>query len=264
MTDLELFALDKEGFIPGPNEEEGSFRARIFNAKKKFEEGNWIPDAHWHWVREYLDEVFHVKPLYICAFYSNRSLTPWQGAASWIEGKSLHAVQLRDGLKKGSYLGLYNREEILAHEAIHAVRSGFEETVFEEFFAYTTSQKRWRRVLGPIVQRPWEVWPFLGCVTCGIIWPVCFLGGALWAGLGFCRLIKLHLRLKRAAKQILDCVGEARKVRAVLLRLTDVEIALFADGENIYKYAQTQTCLRWRVIRNYLKDSYGTEDRCRK
>lgn len=252
MTDEDLFALDKIGFIPGPKESEEGFLARVAKTKEQYETGEWIPAPHWDWVRTYLDELFHVKPLYICAFYSNKRLAPWQGAASWIENKKLSCIQLRKALKKGSYLG-YRREEILAHEAVHAARSGFEESGAEEFFAYMTSEKKWSRVLGPMIRRPWEAWPFLLCAVAGILWAPFYLGGALWAGIGFFRLAKQHLRLRRAADQIFKKTQDARTARAILFRLTDHEIAQFANKVPIDRFAEKQTCLRWRIIQNYLR-----------
>lgn len=247
MTDGDLLALNNQGFIPGPGEEEGPFLARIANVKENFQKGDWIPPAHWDWVREYLGQIFDVKPLYICAFYSNRSLAPWQGAASWIEGRTLSSIQLREGLRKGSYLGIYRREEILAHEAVHAARSGFDEDRCEEFFAYMTSEKRWRRILGPILQRPWEIWPFFIFSIGGAVFPICYLGAAVWSGLGFCRLIGQHRRLNRAAGNLLAQIGDVGKARAVLFRLTDDEISRFSKGEKIEKVGQDD--LRWRLIR---------------
>jgi hypothetical protein len=244
MTDAELIALDKSGFIPGPGEKEAPFRARIEKAKKKYNQGSWLPPAHWNWVHEHLDSLFNVKPLYICAFYSNKRLTPWQGAASWIEGRSLHSIQLRDALKKGSYLGLYSREEILAHEAVHAARSGFEESRYEEFFAYMTSSAKWRRVLGPILQKPWEAWPFLIFLTAGIFFPGAFLGAAVWLGLGFIRLIRGHRTLNLAAERLIKIGGDSRVARSILFRLTDEEIGKVARGEKI----EGDASLRWNLI----------------
>ncbi len=258
MTDQELLALDQMGFIPGPNEDEASFLARIDQVKEKFHKGQWIPTAHWDWVREFLGGLFNVKPLYICAFYSNRSLTPWQGAASWIEGKTLHSIQLRKGLKKGSYLKIYKREEILAHEAVHAMRSGFDENRYEEFFAYMTSESKWRKILGPILQRPWEAWPFLICLSAAIFWPPIYWGATLWAFLGFTRLIRRHCTLKKAAAVIHDQVQDPRKTRAILFRLTDAEIEQLSRRETLSE----DNSLRWRIIRSYFKETYGKENCC--
>lgn len=251
MTDRELVALNKIGFIPGPDESEEAFFSRVLRTKKKFEEGQWIPPAHWDHPKENLAQLFDVKPLYICAFYSNQNLTPWQGAASWIEGRELHSVQLRKNFSKGSFLKFYSRSEILAHEAVHAARSGFNEERYEEFFAYMTSEKKWRKILGPILQRPWEAWPFLIAVTLGTIWPIGFWAATFWASLGFLRLIRGHRTLAKASAQILKETGDPFKTRSILFRLTDEEIHRFANGETIARYAEGRHDLRWKIIQSY-------------
>ncbi len=272
MNDQELLALNAEGFIPGPGETEEAFLARNRRAKEFFGASveKWIPKVHWHWVELQLKEIFDFQPAYLPAFYSNKSLAPWQGAACWIEGKSVSAIQLRCGLKKGSYLGFYGREEILAHEAVHAARCAFEESSNEEFFAYMTSDKKWRRVLGPLIQKPWEIWPFFLLNICAVLsrFSSLYVEGAdevsscffwlasCWGGVGFWRLVRQHLRLRRAGSCILRRVKNSGIARAVLFRLTDEEIWRFARGELFESYAEKQSCLRWRLIRlAYLKDN---------
>src|SRR3989338_7865210 len=253
MTDADLLALDKNGLIPGPGETQEEFFQRADASKQKFEEGSWIPEPHWDWVRTHLYQMYAVKPFYICAFYSSRNLAPWQGAASWIQGRQLDSIQLRMSLRRGSYLGLYDREEILAHEAVHAARSGFQESRFEEFFAYMTSQKKWCRLLGPIVRKPWEVWPFLLFSLAGMFLHGFYLAALLWLFLGLIRLYRTHRVLKRAGREILQCVAEKRRMRSILFRLSDAEIVRFARGGSIRHYAKEQKELRWRVIQAYLK-----------
>ncbi len=253
MTDQDLLHLDKMGFIPGPDEGEEAFLERVKRTKEQYEKGGWIPEAHWDWVREFLYELFNVKPLYICAFYSNRNLAPWQGAASWIEGKKLSSVQLREGLRKGKIFG-YRREEILAHEAVHGVRSGFDDDESEEFFAYMTSGKKWRRVLGPILRRPWEAWPLLLWMIGGVFWAPFYLFASFWVGVGFFRLIRQHICLKKAADHIDQMTQDNRRTRAILFRLTDEEIQLFSKKRTaIDLFAANKHCLRWRVIKAYLQ-----------
>jgi hypothetical protein len=116
-----------------------------------------------------------------------------------------------------------------------------------------TSERKWRRVLGPIVLRPWESWPFLLAAVCGSVWPLFYLGSAFWAALGFIRLIRRHLRLRFASDHIQKSTQEAQATRAILFRLTDEEIKLFSKHISIELFAEKQTCLRWRVIRNYLR-----------
>lgn len=234
MTDQELLELNRDGLIPGPNETEENFLERVEKTKKFFQEGNWIPKPHWDWVEHSLQDIFDFAPRYAAAFYSNKNLTPWQGAAAWSNG----TIQLREKFRKGSYLG-YRREEVLSHEAVHIARAAFNESRYEEFFAFLTSEKKWRRVLGPIVKRPWEVWPLLVAMILGI-WSM----ASIWIALGFIRLIRLHLRLRAASRQL-----DPKWARAILLRLTDDEIDRFAKGEDVEKYAFRQNCLRWRLIK---------------
>lgn len=249
MTDQELLQFNREGLIPGPGESEKSYSIRVEKTKNQFAAGDWIPPSHWDWVRESLNQIFDVKPLYICAFYSDQSLALWQGAATWVEGGQIAAVQLRTGLRKGTYLRIYSREEILAHEAVHGIRCAFNEDRNEEFFAYMTSEQKWRRVLGPILQRPWEVWPFFLSCLGGVFWPICYLGAAVWSAVGFYRLISQHLILRRAGEHLFNILGDARTVRAVLFRLTDQEIDRFSQNDLIVPYIQEQKELRWRLIR---------------
>ena len=247
LTDSELLLLNAQGFFPGPSESEEDFVKRAAAAKAVCEEEGQIPRAHWDWARVRLKELFDFEPRCLPAFYSNKGLAPWQGAASWIEKGRLVSVQLREGLRKGGYMG-YSRGEILAHEAVHAARSAFDEAASEEFFAYMTSEKWRRRALGPIVQRPWEVWGLFIGFAAGILFPLGNLLGTAWVAAGFWRLMRLHRKMRGAGKNLLAAVGE-RKARAILVRLTDLEIDLFAKGEHLFDYAGRQKCLRWRLIR---------------
>lgn len=248
MTDTELLCLNARGFIPGPSETEEMFLQRAASLQKRCVEGMQIPRAHLDWMRLHLKEIFDFEPECLPVFYSNRSLRLWQGAAVWIEEGKLVSVQLREALREGSYWG-YRRDEILAHEAVHAARSAFEEPRTEEFFAYMVSEKWWRRACGPMIQRPWEAWPFLLGVTAGMFFPAANLGAAAWVGLGFLRLMRLHNRLRKAGRNLMRSVNDAKSARAILVRLTDKEIEQFAKGEDILAYAACQKCLRWRLIR---------------
>ena len=140
---------------------------------------------------------------------------------------------------------------MIAHEAVHAARCAFNEEKFEEFFAFAVSEKKWRRVLGPLIQRSWEVCPFFICLFAGVCFDLAPLvwGAVFWMVAGFGRLAKRHSQLKAASENVLRVVGEVKKARAVLFRLTDKEIVKFAGGESVREYAERQGCLRWRLIR---------------
>ena len=133
----ELLTLYARGIFPGPGEEEAAFIARA----SKLESCGFVCP--------------NVKQLYICApdwlriSYSNKNLTPFEGGATWIDEANIPSVQLRKELEKGSYLRLYKRDEIIAHEAVHAMRMAFNENQFEEILAYSTSKSAVRRFSGP-------------------------------------------------------------------------------------------------------------------
>lgn len=255
MTDKELFELNQKGWIPGPKESEDEFLSRIESAKKLFKSPpeelrvqERVSLPHWDWTRGHLKQVYDFQPESLLAYYSNHKLAPWQGAVSWIFENGLCAVQLRKGFLKGRYLGLYSRDEILAHEAVHAARCAFDEPINEEFFAYFTSSVKWRRVLGPIVRRPWEVF-LLGAALLGGMLLGQFLLASLLTFAAFFRLARQHRTLRRAAKNLSQKVESEKTVRSILLRLTDQEISKLSDG----KMFEDDGSLRHRVIGFYLK-----------
>ncbi len=248
MTDHEFLALNQRGFIPGPNESEEAFFERIDRIRVGCKDA--LPQAHWNWVMEQLSDLYDIEPESLVAVYSNKNLTWWQGAACWIGEDGVPRLQLREGFRKGSYLG-YSREEVLAHEAIHAARVAFAEEENEEFFAYASSSKRWRRVLGPLFKRPWEAWLLMGGLA-GSLWSeLATLFVTCLIGTGFWRLIRQHRRLRKASDTLMVRLKDERKVRAVLFRLTDAEIRSLSRGE----WIEGDTTLRWRLIRlAYIRD----------
>ncbi len=238
MTNDELIAWNQRGFIPGPGETEASFRQRTQHSV------HTLPREQLQWPQEQLQELFDFKPMSLDVIYSNKGLSLWEGAACWIQdGKA--TLQLREGFRKGSYWGIYQRSEVLVHEAVHAARVMFEEPENEEFFAYATSSKQWRRVLGPIVRRPWETWLFLGSMMAGMFWEWGFLVGMSVLVVGLWRLISQHVRRNRAARMLMKKLSHPRTVRAVLFRMTDAEIRTLSRGREV----QGDNSLRWQLLR---------------
>jgi len=251
ISDGELAALDQKGFIPGPGEGEGAFLERVREAGQVVDE---LPREHWAYAKELLRGLYGFEPGSLAAGYSNRGLAWWHGAACWIDERGVAQLQMREGFRKGSYLGLYERGEVLAHEAAHAARAAFEEPEAEEFFAYATSGKRWRRILGPIVKRPWEMWIWIGAMVSGLFSGWGLLGCCGVAGVAFGRLIRGHLRLRRASNFLLKVIGDESQVRGALFRMTDKEIRLLGRGE----WPEGDESLRWRLIRfAYITNAKG-------
>jgi hypothetical protein len=253
MTDEELLSYNHAGFIPGPEETEERYLRRIESTKAAYLKLGVaaIPSSHWDWVEKKLRDGFDFVPRSLPAFYSNASLSPWQGAAAWVERDQILAIQLREAFKKGTFLKIYSRGEILSHEAVHAARSAFPVDPWDEYFAYMTSEKSWRRALGPIVRRPWEVWPLLMFSLLGPFLPIAFLFAAIWIGLGFFRLTKGHLVLKKASQALRKKGYSTEKVRHILFRLMDSEIQDLASGRELVKKEN----LRGQLINIYLRET---------
>ena len=138
--------LGLAGIIPGPDETESDFVKRIDILKNLGRNNLFLKEEEF----EPLICDFHglgAKPKWIPLVYSNRRLFPWQGGVSWTinppEGTPFPLVQLRKGFKKGRFL-FNDREEVLHHEAVHAMRLAFNEPRFEEILAYFHSKKKWR------------------------------------------------------------------------------------------------------------------------
>ena len=244
MTDLELITLNEMGFIPGPAESLLQFEERVAKIGKTMTAANTMPRALFDWARSRLSDLFGFEPQSLPVFYSNKNLSIWQGAACWIDEGAVPILQLRNGFMKGTYLKIYSREEVLAHEAVHAARAAFNEEENEEFFAYASSNLKWRSVLGPIIRKPWEPWIALGLFAGGIFSAWAYLPLAMWLGAGFFRLCRQHLRLSRASSVLFEQLKDKKNVRALLFRLTDKEIYDLSRGI----WPQPDATLRWRLI----------------
>jgi hypothetical protein len=77
---------------------------------------------------------------------------------------------------------------------------------------------------------------------------VFFLAAAGWVAAGFWRLIRGHAKLKRAAAAVLSEVGDEKRARAILFRMTDEEVERMASGGRLEEWKE-RSCLRWRLIR---------------
>jgi len=274
ISDEELLLLGKRGFIPGPNEDENSFLERVEFSQKPlnncftasgerppFPLDNKVDPQDWSWASEQLKHFYDVNPLWAHAFYHKKKLLPWQAGMTWI-------IELAEGKKKFTLIQLRkkslfcSKDELLAHEGAHAARSAYNEPKFEEFFAYFLSSKSFRKVFGPIVQKPYEAVVFVLLVLVGFWGELLFssslvftflkLGALIWVSLGLFRLARYRFAFNRTYKKVSKSISDPKKVLAVLFRLTDDEIFYFnsLNTNEIREYASRlkKVSLRWRMI----------------
>lgn len=273
ISDFELVILNKEGFIAGPKEDEKTFLERVsltkyfinnpkdfFIDNKKFyvSLGKKIKKPIWSWTKTHLKHLFDFSPDYFFAFYQNKNLTPFEGAATWQLSKgnknlNIPILQVRENFKnKGEYLRIYQLDEILAHESVHALRVAYNEPQFEEIFAYLTSTSFFRRIFGSLIRSSYEGVVFFALLMSGLMFQVLsFYYNSLtfvfilfsmlsiaWASIGLFRLFRAKLILRKAYKKLFPLFYDRNKTLSVLVRLTDDEIKKISKekSKNILKY----------------------------
>lgn len=227
--------------IPGPSETEDEYRTRCQQLKRS-DSPLFSPLAK---------HLFEVEAPWVSLHYKNKGLHFWEGGCTWIEGESV-TLQLKKVFEtKSRYLLLYSKEELIAHEVVHAARSAFEEPLFEEVLAYQTASSSFRKYMGPLFRSSKEV---LGLwLTLATLFITPWIGTAVSFFFVF-RLIRTQ-RLFASAKRKALTLVPPEKVLPLLVRLSDQEIltlARSASTRNLKVWIEEQTSFRWRLI----KDEY--------
>jgi hypothetical protein len=284
ISDEQLLNLNFQGFIPGPKEDVYHFLVRVQRClafANEVDEDERLPFllSERILVTEYgaalrrAEECYGISPVWVPAFYSDRGLSFFHGGCSWIpfltDEHPLVYIQLREAFKNSQhYLKIYHQDELLCHEWAHVGRMAFEESDFEELFAYRSSDSALRKWFGPLVMSPTEVWLFIGMVAPLILldFSLLILGMDEWLsrifylkalpllqiGVAFLKLFRRQRYFTVCLKNLRSLLGNKQVCDAVMYRLTDEEIRQFADEgpQSILQYAYEQRgrTLRWRLL----------------
>lgn len=286
MKDLEnAIYYNSQGLIPGPNETKEDFFKRVeycLNLKKE------IPASLMHdlpFINEELNEnhevlkegcflsknLYDIFPDWVPLFFSNSDLPFWQGGCAWIFQKSEDSpkatfFQLRKNFKENkTFLGIYDRDELITHELSHVGRMQFDEPKFEEVLAYNASKSLFRKFLGPLFTSSIEsglfllfllllvivdffsiVYDLIALSTLSYFMHIIFLGLIVF---GLLRLTIKQYQFKKALKNLQDGLSK-EKARAIIYRLTDDEIISFSKMslEAIKDFAKQKKDFRFEVI----------------
>lgn len=281
-SDLKFF--NQEGIIPGPSETEEEYRIRAdyclnlchhfpsyFQDAFKVEVSTLSKEEMGKAFAE-TRETYDITPSWIPLIYSNHKLAPWHGGCAWIyqlseETPTAAFFQLRKNFKNNAnYLGIYNRDEIVAHELAHVGRMMFEEDKFEEILAYRSSNSWFRRWFGPIVKSSFESGIFVLSLFLVMAADLFFLsdfsqiGRAFWINsfpliliiFALIRLIWRQRQMSKCLKKLEILLKDKSKGQAVAYRLTDNEIIHFASSscEAIFSYIEKEKLktIRWKLI----------------
>jgi len=242
-----LLELNRRGLIHAPDEPDDHFFRRCHKAS--FSSSS--PSS------SLAKELFDINPDWVWMIYDNKGLRFWEGGCTWIK-QGHTTLQLKKIFqKKASYLG-YSREEIIAHELVHVVRSAFEEPIFEEILAYQSSPSSFRRFCAPLFRNTKEsiffilaLSVFFASTFFDILQTIALTGFCCLIIGGLLRLLWTQRTFERSKKKLSKLVGK-EKVLAVMLRLTDREIIRFSKmRENeITAYAKkmAKIQIRWQQI----------------
>ncbi len=247
METLESFQEDPESF----------FTRKGFEPPFPMQEK--IAGYDWDWAAKLLEQIFDFSPRFLPAFYSNKKLFFWQGAQTWILGKErFFLLQIRNNFKKGSHL-FYSREEVLAHEAVHAFRYTRKDSFFEEIFAYLTSTSSFRRMWGPLWQKNGEIIflmitsmvPFLLFPVSPFLGLLCLSSFFLFLGFSVFRL-SLYRKIFKRAYGVLQKGVLKKHIFPILIRLEGDEIKEIAKStwEEVRQKGEKrkESSLRWKSI----------------
>lgn len=264
--------LDSRGWIPGAFEDVKAFTLRVQALESFFSHppetvDYFLTDRDWKLSKERVSELYDAKPDWIVAHYDDQGLAFFQGAATWIVNQGdlrIPIIQLKKGFDSGSYCKIYSRDEVLAHEMVHAMRMQFDEPRFEEILAYKTSKHFYRRLIGPLFEKHWEATVFLVTLFIPIITEIYWIfdGTKNWVAwfnaIPVCyfvwlsgRLTFYHLVLQKALKRIKPFLKQPQKTWAVALRLLDIEIFHFAFSKKslLQKWISEKKTLRWTFLK---------------
>lgn len=287
LSDTQLLYLNSVGLIPGPEENEEEFLRRTeeclhlsqtiaTNAQgvEGFKPEELAPPQILKQPLYLTQELYDTQPDWIPVFFSNQGLAPWHGGCAWIcrlrdDAPTIAFFQLRKLFaSRLRYLGIYHRDELVAHELSHIGRMTFQEPLFEEILAFRTATSRLRRWFGPILLSPKETLAFFVILVLLLLMDLTSvlqpspqgLQLSLWLKLIPLALIAFGvIRLARRQRLFAKCrrnLGELfhsnQVADSVIYRLTDKEIALFAgmSQKEIVHYVQEtgKTSLRWRLL----------------
>ena len=267
LQDNELRAYNRRGLLPGPEETEEQFLERVRLLESAAAPEHALSSEEWKEVHEITERLFDFSVDWVKAFYSDKGLPFWEGAGTWME--KAPQIQIKSSFRKRSRISFYRKEEILAHESVHAARMAYHCPRFEEHFAFLTSRCGFRKILGPLFRYPWEsavllllLLVSLAAQAASFYWPEAFWLNSLmllpWAAptFGLLRLTLTRYTLLRCRQNLQPF---AQDTLPILVRLTDKEIALFAKSspQKIQEYIarEKEKSLRWRMLAMIYFDS---------
>lgn len=269
------FDWNRQGFLALPDDSYESYAERV----AKLQAATSLSPT------SYPIKIYDLNPSWVTVEYSNKDLKPWEAGCTWFSDSAdiPPTIQLNSSFEHASsYLGIYNKDEVLSHEYVHAIRAPLGSSAFEEIFAYLLSYASakgpisklalgLRAALGPLFKETWEslllviLFALLLLITvadCVVDSSLLSLGVVATAALSVAALAYLIIRLSMRwwqwwrCKTHLDSLMGASSL-PLMVRLVDEEIIRFSrqkpDSIKAWIACQNRN-FRWQLLAGaYLK-----------
>ena len=291
-------ALDAQGFLAAPGEDEAAFAARLQAERlkiRKFREqldremiaepyGGLVLDSRSTIPPEILQEAAEITRAaygfeigWVPGFFPVKGLGLLWGGCSIGSYEDIPALFIiRRSFEHKKRFFIYSREELTSHELCHVARSPLNDPVYEEHFAYAISKSALRRYSGNCFKSEKDALFFLLPVFLLLavqilrtfyrpdipawpFWILAFVWPA-WLLLVNFRARKRYFRAENALRTYSDMP------QAVLFRCTAGEINALADAADDPAAVRTlleskkNSDLRWKIIYQRFMNRENTEN----
>ena len=279
-----LIVLDRCGFIWGQSPSTQSYICTILSQTQLLLKMEYYRDKHFP--KRMLIPTQHIMEpsiqhamkdnfgidgcLWVPGIYSSTSLPISSGGVS-ISIKNFGVfIQLHSLLSNHTKYYSLDRNELMTHELIHACRENIHSEEYEEEFAYSLSQNRFRKFLAPISRGTHESLLFYLVSFLSITsdlpkfprWVSLFskLPVSVVTLLALWRLLRSKQRIARVKNMLVKLLGvDETNANCIAFRLTDQDIASlyeFHSGasqigaliDEKLNNSQISTRIRWSII----------------
>lgn len=222
-----------------------------------------------------LSELYDIEAGAVVVKYQDEGLSFWEAGCTWME-EDLPWIQLKAQFEtKDTLFSLYNKQEILAHEYVHAARFPLGSKKFEEFFAYKVSKcfgANFRAFLGPLFENPLDakilifslLFPFVGLFFTPLYFNFFLLAPLSIIGFFLSRLFIRFNTLRRCQKNL---SGVVKYPLHLMVRMTDDEIETISKmrASRVYAFLEekSQLSFRWNFLfQCYVRNNFNKEFSC--
>jgi hypothetical protein len=174
-------------------------------------------------------DLYNVDASSVQIVFEKKGLSFFEGGCTWIDDKRNALVQISP-----KNIPFYSKQEILAHEFVHALRAHLDENKFEELIAYQTSKNSIRAFLGTLVNSSKEVYLFFISFFLSALYLPLLCLPLILSLLALYRSVKRFLQWHRAKRCLKPYLKPYQKPEFVLFWLKDNEIIRLAKGDSAY------------------------------